>query len=406
MFLAGWLAAALPMLLVAPGRIAAPLVASVLVLTGSRGGLLAAAAGIGWVAVRGAVPRSALIRIAAGSLVGLVVLAALRPASVAHLVTPALAGRADIWRTTGRMIRSAPLRGVGTGGFGAAYPCAQRAGAGPAWSPTLFAHNEYLHALAETGPVGLGLLVAWIVTLLRSRPPDALGRGAQGGVVALSVAALFAFPLHLPPTQLLWLLLPALWMTPEPIGRSVRPRGWRIAAGITVAAVIGWAPARLLLRNAELHAGIAASARDEWAPADARFRRAYGMGDTARDRIGMQWAISRFTAGELGEAGAILGSDEPRFPCTAEAVWYRAFIGVMRVAAGQRAAAGPAESEIALGLSLHPPEARAAGFWTLRGHLNASLGDRRGAALAYRAALELDPANRDARRNLDRLSGR
>lgn len=413
-FLGGWLAAALPVLLAGTGRIPAAagvLAVGTLVLTGSRGALLAAAAGVAWTASRHPALRSRAVRAAAGAAVAVVLLAALRPATLAHLGTPALAGRADTWMTTLGMIRTAPLLGVGTGGFGAAYPCARivRSAADPGldgWHSTLFAHQEYLHALAETGPVGLGLLLGWLVAVLRTRPAGAAGGAAQGGVVALAVAGLSAFPLHLPATGLWWWMLPAIWLTDPGSRRPATSRSGMAAAAL-LAFAAAWLPARLLVRSAEFRSGLAAQEAGAFADADARFGAALRvLPDTARDRIGLNRAIAKFRAGELGEAEALLDADEARFPCTAEATWYRAFIGVMRVAAGQREAARVAELRITDGLGLRPPPARAAGFWTLRGHLRAALGDRSGARQAYRAALELDPASRDARSNLARFSGR
>ncbi len=406
-FLGGWLAAVLPMLLAGRSRlcaVAAPVAAAVIVLTGSRGALLAAIAGAAWIFRREPATRGRLLRAGAGVTLALIALVATHPATLAHLSTPGSAGRAEIWRATAGMIRTAPVLGVGTGGFGAAYPCAQRATGGPAWNPSLFAHDEYLHALAELGPVGLVLLAAWLVVLLRARPESSDGAGAQGGVAALAIGALFAFPLHLPSTQILWWMLPSIWMSDAGSRRTGRLRLAPALIGALFAVVIAAGAAVLLVRNAGLRAGIAAGDRAEYAEAERRFAVALELfPDTARDRIVMYRALAKFSAGELGETETLLDADARRFPCTAEASWYRAFIGVMRVAAGQGRAAGMAEAQITRGLSLGPPTVRAAGFWTLRGHLRLSQGDRAGARQAYQAALELDPASRDARANLDRL---
>src|ERR1051326_6537997 len=67
--------------------------------------------------------------------------------------------RADIWRTTIRMVRDHPLFGTGLGTYHTVYPSY-------ADSDKLFgldyAHNDYLQAVADGGAVG-GILVVWFI---------------------------------------------------------------------------------------------------------------------------------------------------------------------------------------------------------------------------------------------------
>ena len=91
-------------------------------------------------------------------------------------------GRLDMWRDTLDMWRARPADGHGGGSFMWAFPAYQR----KARLNLLYdyAHNEYLHVLAEYGAVGAGLLaaavLAWLAWTMR-----ALGRarraGADGG---------------------------------------------------------------------------------------------------------------------------------------------------------------------------------------------------------------------------------
>lgn len=82
-----------------------------------------------------------------------------------------LAGRIALWRDSMAMIRDFPLFGVGLGGWPSLFPHYRSA----PWFPLIYreAHNDYVQLLAETGLVGV-VLVLWIVvpilrTLIRAR---------------------------------------------------------------------------------------------------------------------------------------------------------------------------------------------------------------------------------------------
>jgi hypothetical protein len=104
--------------------------------------------------------------------------------------------RYDLWSGALRVVRSAPLAGVGLGAFGEAWP-----GVRPeryAAMGSAYAHNEPLQAAAETGLVGLGLF-AWLATaLFRSRRSARSEPRIAGVMVVLAVFSLTDFALHVP----------------------------------------------------------------------------------------------------------------------------------------------------------------------------------------------------------------
>ncbi len=201
-----------------------------LVLTGSRGGLLAALAGI--VVILMARPRLTpflLVGVlAAGS--AAVVLA---PAPVVENLGERLgsafedrgSGRLDIWIVAGRMAAANPVSGVGLAGFRPAFrEYFLEAPVNPRWAAEVrnrygdrAAHNTPLLLLAELGAVGLALFLSAVLRHLRpawracKRAP---GRGrylegdiplaALAGFSALLVGSLSIDALELKAT---WLLL-------------------------------------------------------------------------------------------------------------------------------------------------------------------------------------------------------
>lgn len=132
--------------------------------------------------------------------------------------------RLAIWLTTVEMVRRDPILGAGAGTFTWVYP-ATRADAvagnpdmarySGAW--TNAAHNDALETWAELGIVGLGLLVAAVIfalRLYRRRLNNTMPFG-QAVVLSMGAACLVAvlvqaqmnFPLQLPLSSLLFLLL-------------------------------------------------------------------------------------------------------------------------------------------------------------------------------------------------------
>lgn len=128
------------------------------------------------------------------------------------------------WDATLRMVREAPLAGVGLGAFsheaprflGAAYMDAS-------WITHRYteltvdhAHSDLLEALAETGIVG-AILLGWMgIRLVRARPEGSQGRphpSAWPPLLTLGVFACFNTPVMSPPHAVAGLMLMACLMT-------------------------------------------------------------------------------------------------------------------------------------------------------------------------------------------------
>jgi O-antigen ligase len=172
-----------------------------LLATQSRGGFIAAAAAL---LCALAIFRSGRGRVLLGILVVCAFAAvffALNPLVLERVTTidGGGNGRAQLWDVAWRVARDHPIAGVGIGNFVAVERDYVRE-AKPLRFSDLIAeqphvvHNEYLQTLAETGVVGLVLLVALIVGLLRTfllaaKRFDELGDGAMATLArALFVA--------------------------------------------------------------------------------------------------------------------------------------------------------------------------------------------------------------------------
>lgn len=125
-------------------------------------------------------------------------------------------GRAHFWATTLQIIRDHPLLGVGLGAYGVAYTQYDTRNG-------LFrieqAHNDYLETLANAGVVGALLGVFFIVWLFRTgfarrETQDDFRRGvstgALAGCFAVLVHSFFDFTLHTTSNALLFLVVIAL----------------------------------------------------------------------------------------------------------------------------------------------------------------------------------------------------
>jgi len=132
-----------------------------------------------------------------------------------------IAGRAEVWNDTLKMIRDFPFLGVGLGSWQDLF---QRYRAAP-WSQEFYreAHNDYLELLAETGIVGF-VLLAWFFllagkTLLSyvtsDRSSDDSGSRALVGAILAALGAMafhefFDFSLQIPASAFLFTLLLSL----------------------------------------------------------------------------------------------------------------------------------------------------------------------------------------------------
>jgi O-antigen ligase len=156
---------------------AGALCATTIVLTMSRGALVALAA---MAAVVSVARRQVLLPLAL-VLLALPGLVAVGPALWERLAEGATladrgAGRLDIWRVGWVVIQHQPVVGVGLGGFPLIYFDYLSQATGISWRHVLgvartlerYPHNTYLGVTAELGMVGLGLLVATLAVHLRA----------------------------------------------------------------------------------------------------------------------------------------------------------------------------------------------------------------------------------------------
>lgn len=207
----------------APLSLVAALAVAALLLSGSRGGLLALLAEI--VIALALVGRGGrrIAKRGLGAAIAAVVLAATllffwvdpgwvwkRLALVADVGGgPAWAELADFRKTmvldSLRMWRDHPLLGVGLGDFGTAYPRYQSF---PSDLWIDYVHDDYVQAIAETGAVGAVLILAALALFSRLAFRD-LGQrlrsggslvqlGAALGCCGLLVHSFFDFNLHIP----------------------------------------------------------------------------------------------------------------------------------------------------------------------------------------------------------------
>lgn len=128
--------------------------------------------------------------------------------------------RLAYWKATWQILLDHPLTGVGVGAFPSVYP---RYGSSSAQLERVEeVHNDYLHLLVETGLIGGGLLLTFLVLCVRSwraqvRKMATAGRGdpavLYGSWIALVGLALHSwvdFNLQIPSNALLFLLMTAM----------------------------------------------------------------------------------------------------------------------------------------------------------------------------------------------------
>lgn len=186
-----------------------------LVLTLSRGGIVSTMAGLlamlalalsGRAGGRAILP---ILVIVFGVTVyaGWVGLEAVADRFVAVVREPASDLRWRVWEATLRVVGDAPVAGVGLGAFQDGFS-PYRPAEVPADRVVDYAHNDFLHLLAETGVAGLLIAVWALVALLTftvrrwrgRRDPFVRGLvlGGAGAVVAGMVHSVVDFGLHMP----------------------------------------------------------------------------------------------------------------------------------------------------------------------------------------------------------------
>ncbi len=124
--------------------------------------------------------------------------------------------RGAIWADSWRVFRAHPLLGTGWGTFETSFPLyANDNGLNIASE----AHNDYLQVLADAGLIGFGILLWFLIVLVRqlswglkSSSPQtaALVLASATGLFGLLVHSLFDFNLQLPSHALLFLLYSAI----------------------------------------------------------------------------------------------------------------------------------------------------------------------------------------------------
>jgi len=185
-----------------------------------------------------------------------------------YLVTVG-SNRYDVWRVAVEEGREHPVAGLGARGFVSAYLVEGRTGDTPHR-----AHSVWLDALAETGVVGLALLlialVPPVVAALRRARAELIAVGALGTIAYWVVHAsgdwIWTVPAVTLPFAVLLGTAVAAPLRPQPTARAAL--GPLVAAGVLLVAGLALAPPWLSARLTTSAAGAsaaAAEARLRWA---------------------------------------------------------------------------------------------------------------------------------------------
>ncbi len=223
-----------------------------LLLSGSRGGLVGAVAGVSLLAIitRGkSGSRNLIVKLAAGILILAAVIggtlfvggeSTLNRVAESGNTKDVTANRLKIWDVSTEIIKDNLLFGVGLGGFGVAY-----SGHDPASGLERVeqAHNDYLEVVADAGIPGalIGLFFLFLLvksgiesTRLKERYLRGVASGAFAGCFAVLVHSLFDFVLHTTAVTLLFLLMIALMRICIRLDRNVATRQKREVPSATV----------------------------------------------------------------------------------------------------------------------------------------------------------------------------
>lgn len=146
-------------------------------------------------------------------------------------------GRLFIWKITALAIQDASLKGVGLGGFPAAYAQSQinyfkekEASAiekHVAGSPE-YAFNEYLRIFLEQGIAG-GILFLFLTSLIIRRGIKNEQIGAAGSFLSLSVFAIASYPYYLWEFLVVWVLLATICVSQTEFSLSKFSKNRRIS---------------------------------------------------------------------------------------------------------------------------------------------------------------------------------
>jgi O-antigen ligase len=208
--------------------VATALMATSLLLSGSRGGLISLLAGLGFLAIFTIRVRGRRSLILTSALAGTIFIVALAGAifvggetsltrfTDAAASTNVSSNRTEIWAVTLRTIGASFPWGVGLGAFPQAY---SRFDPSAGSQRVDQAHNDYLQVLADSGLIGGVLGVYFLILLFRlgarnvnaaSPKLRAIALGALTGCFVILVHSLFDFVLHITAVSVMFLTLMAL----------------------------------------------------------------------------------------------------------------------------------------------------------------------------------------------------
>lgn len=229
--------------------LAAAVMLSCLVMSGSRGGLLAlATAGAVWwaVAKSGNRWRWAAAGVAAVFLAGAIAIGA----GWMHLGRSSWEARRDYWSGALRIFRDYPWLGTGPGTFGSVYPKYKTA----ATEEAQLVHNSFLQMGSDSGVAALVVFVAlWIVGLSQAirvarERDDIVSPALAAALTAWTMHGLLDFDLYVPGVA--WPAFALLGMVhgraaaEVPACATVR-FGGRTLAAAALATLLGWYEARM-----------------------------------------------------------------------------------------------------------------------------------------------------------------
>jgi O-antigen ligase len=339
--------------------------------------------------------------------------------------SPVARTRLALWRRTWALYLSHPLAGIGVGNFPVLFPLyaepnATRDGV---LSPTAVprrAHNDLLEQLAETGPFGLGALlalhaalgVAAVRRVRAARREGHPGDGDRAAACAGSLAAfvgcgLTGFPFAMPATVYLFgvavgLLAAETATANAPVALPVRRAGrlvlrpMAISLGVALAVfAAGWSARRL--QASYFVARFDAAVRAGDTPAAQRALQLLARADRATPRdfaVALRASAAELQAGHPSQAGAAAGRALDVEPYSANA-WEA--LARARLAAGDPQGAAAA-ADRALGILHDYPGALAT-----RAEAAGRLGDAATADGARARLSALAVTDDDARRLLTML---
>jgi putative inorganic carbon (HCO3(-)) transporter len=345
-----------------------------LVITGSRGGWMGAAAGLGVLAVLRIrdIEAMRVRRVLAANRVA-VVIAAAAVILLGAIAAPALfvrldagdAGRVELWRAAWAIFTGHPVLGAGPGAWQGLRPLSSISD--PNTAVLYTCHDSVLQILAETGVLGL-VAVTWLALAIARAGAREIRRstGERRVEAEIAVAALVAIGVHslvdtlffVPAIALLTMFLVAQLDPPpgadaagqravagEALAKSLRQGRLTgraalvpIAAAVLVGVVL-LVPIDVAMVEAQL--GNIALDQGRWSDAVIQFDRAVGLHPLPEYELGQAIAESRL--GRPADALASLEYVDAREPFT----FARAQVALLQLAIGDRSSAANSARQVA-----------------------------------------------------------